>query len=235
MSTARYVGGELDLFAEVVHWKGYWTKRCRPYVAGDVLEVGAGIGANTPFLADTTWTSWTCLEPDPALAARLVDRLRSDERTRTHEVVVTRTTDLPPEPRFDTVMYLDVLEHIADDHAELERAARLLRPRGAVVVLAPAHQLLYTPFDAAIGHHRRYRRRDVVRLRPAGLRLSVVEYLDSVGLLAALANRLVLRQSMPTAGQLAVWDRFMVPCSRWLDPLLLRAVGKSILAVWTRT
>lgn len=235
MNAGTYVGRELDLFAEVVHWKAYWASRCRPYIRGDVLEVGAGIGANAPFLAGIACRSWTCLEPDPALAARLEECLRSDTRLRACEVVVARTSDLPREPRFDTVLYLDVLEHIADDRAELERAACLLRLGGVVVVLAPAHQLLYTPFDAAIGHHRRYRRRDVVRLRPEGLRLSLVEYLDAAGLLAALANRLLLRQSMPTAGQLAVWDRFMVPCSRWLDPLLLRMVGKSILAVWTRT
>ena len=62
-------------------------------------------------------------------------------------------TDAAP---FDTILYVDVLEHIADDAAELARARRLLTPEGNLVVLAPAHQSLFSPFDAAVGHYRRY-------------------------------------------------------------------------------
>ena len=61
-----------------------------------------------------------------------------------------------------------------------------------------------------------------------------VIYLDSVGLLASLSNRAMLRQHMPTARQIAIWDRLMVPMSRLLDPLLFHRLGKSVLAVWRK-
>jgi hypothetical protein len=61
-----------------------------------------------------------------------------------------------------------------------------------------------------------------------------MRYLDSVGLAASLANRTLLRQSIPTARQIMIWDRLMVPMSRILDPLLGYRAGKSILAVWSR-
>ena len=57
-------------------------------------------------------------------------------------------------------------------------------------------------------------------------------YLDSIGLLASLANRLLLNQSMPTAAQIKTWDSVLVPCSRVLDPFLFGAVGKSVLGIW---
>jgi hypothetical protein len=59
-------------------------------------------------------------------------------------------------------------------------------------------------------------------------------YLDPVGLLASLANRVLLRSPMPTRRQIAVWDRLLVPASRAIDPILGGAVGKSVFAVWRR-
>jgi hypothetical protein len=61
-----------------------------------------------------------------------------------------------------------------------------------------------------------------------------MEYLDSVGVIASGANRLLLRSGMPTASQVALWDRVMVPVSRVIDPLFGRRIGKSILGVWRK-
>jgi 2-polyprenyl-3-methyl-5-hydroxy-6-metoxy-1,4-benzoquinol methylase len=142
--------------------------------------------------------------------------------------------DLPDEPGFDAILYLDVLEHIADDRRELAGAARRLVPGGHVVVLAPAHGALYSEFDAQVGHHRRYDKGSLRALGPAGVTLVALRYLDSVGLLASLANRLLLRQALPTARQIAFWDCVMIPASRVLDRVALGALGKSVLAVWRR-
>jgi hypothetical protein len=103
-----------------------------------------------------------------------------------------------------------------------------------VIVLSPAHQWLFTPFDAAIGHFRRYNRTMVQALSPRGLQLESCRYLDSAGLAASAANLWFLKQSMPTRQQLHVWDSFIVPISRVMDRLLLHCVGKTIVAVWRK-
>src|SRR5262249_21436916 len=118
---------------------------------------------------------------------------------------------------FNTILYIDVLEHIKDDSAELARAAEHLAPGGHLVVLSPAHSWLFSRFDQAIGHFRRYTAKALEALTPAKLRVVKSYYLDSVGLLASAANRLLLAQSLPTARQIHCWDNFMVPCSRILD------------------
>src|SRR5262249_8680802 len=120
------------------------------------------------------------------------------------------------------------------DRAEIALAARRLRPGGHLVVLAPAHQWLFTPFDAAIGHFRRYSRGSLAALTSGDLSLRKAVYLDAVGLLASLGNRLLLRSAMPSRGQILLWDNWMVPCSQWVDPLLAGRLGKSVLAVWRR-
>ncbi|MDE3166165.1 MAG: methyltransferase domain-containing protein [Acidobacteriota bacterium] len=225
-----YPGGELDVFARAVRWKAYWSRAIRRWVRGRVLEAGAGLGANTLLLQNPAVAAWHCLEPDPHLAAAAAAALAGLKSC----TVTTGTTADVAAARFDTVLYIDVLEHIEDDRAELQRAARLLNPGGSIVVLGPAHQFLFSPFDAAIGHFRRYNRPSLRACSPPGCRLEALFYLDSVGMILSLANRLLLRQSLPTPAQIAFWDRRVVPLSRLLDPLTARRLGKTICAIWVR-
>ena len=230
MTQLPYVGTELEIFSRAVNWKRYWADRIRPYIGGAVLEVGAGTGINTPFLKTAECAHWICLEPDAALAGELQTRCE----TLGCEVLVGTLEDVPESLRFDTILYIDVLEHIADDRAELRRANDLLLPGGHLVVISPAHQWLFTPFDAAIGHHRRYTRRTLAQAAPPALEQVRVDYLDAVGVLLSLGNRVALRQSMPAQAQVLLWDRVAVPVSRRLDWMLGYRAGKSVLAVWRR-
>jgi SAM-dependent methyltransferase len=232
-ATFAYPGQELDLFAAATRWKSYVRRQVTPYIGRQVLEVGSGIGGTTRHLNTGTADRWVCLEPDPALAERARGSIESGELPANCEAWVG-TVETAREAAFDTVLYMDVLEHIEGDRAEMERAAGRLEPGGHVVVLCPAHQWLFTPFDAAIGHFRRYTKSMFVDITPAGLELIRLSYLDSVGLFASLANKLLLRSAMPTAGQIAVWDRLMVPLSRVVDPILCHSLGKSVLGVWRR-
>jgi SAM-dependent methyltransferase len=224
-----YVGTELELFARAANWKAYLARQLEPFIVGDVLEVGAGMGANTALFLTPAVDRWTCLEPDGRLASR-IDR-GFDSRV---DVRCGILSDLEENVTFDVIMYIDVLEHIEDDAGELAAAAARLRPGGHLIVLSPAHPWLFSPFDAAIGHWRRYTRRGLRGLGPTGCRPVRLRMLDAVGLLASVANKLLLRSAMPTAGQIALWDRGMVPVSRLVDPLLGHRVGKSVLAVWRR-
>jgi len=225
-----YVGTELEIFSHAVNWKRYWADRIHPYVRGVVLEVGAGTGVNTAFLKTERCSQWVCLEPDAVLAGELKTRCR----TLGCDVVVGTMDDVAEPSRFDTIVYIDVLEHIADDRAELRRAAACLRVGGHLAVLAPAHQWLFTPFDAAIGHHRRYTRRTLAEVAPPGLEPVRIDYLDTVGVLLSLGNRVALRQRMPAQKQVLLWDRVAIPVSRLVDPLLRYRAGKSVLGVWRR-
>ncbi len=228
MTQFAYVGGELEIFEKAVRWKRYWSRQIAPYIRGGVLEAGAGIGANLRVFASLNFRTWTCLEPDRNLLEQLRAALPDPSR---YEAVAGTLEDLPGR-RFDAILYIDVLEHIQDDRAEMARAAAHLNPGGSVIVLAPAHPWLYTPFDAAIGHFRRYTKKSLAAACPPELRLEKLMYLDTVGLAASLANRILLKSAMPSYAQIQTWDRLMVPVSRILDPLLGYRCGKSVLGIW---
>lgn len=232
MDEFKYVGSELDMFSAVRNWKSYWSSKIRPFIQGDVLEVGAGIGSNTRFLDQSPRGRWVCLEPDETLIARIQDNLGDPQSDRIE--IACGTLQSFESGRFDTIIYIDVLEHIEHDKAELEKASSILRERGRIIVLSPAHQFLFTAFDAAIGHFRRYNASTIRALTPSSVRLERLFYLDSAGMVLSLANRMLLKQSMPTEQQLSFWDRRVIPVSRVIDPLLLGSLGKSIVVVWQK-
>ncbi len=229
-----YSGTELDVFALARNWKAYWASEIAPHLKGDVLEVGAGLGTNTLPLQIEGVTSWCCLEPDDTLLTRLRTKLYGNTRVPT-EIEHGILADYAREGRrFDTILYIDVLEHIEHDARELQVAISCLQPGGKLIVLAPAHQWLFTPFDQAIGHFRRYNKGMLAALTPPNAKLLRSWYLDCAGLTLSLANRLILKQAHPNSQQIITWDRWVIPFSRFADPLLGHQLGKTVVAVWTR-
>lgn len=228
----KYSGDELDVFAGAVNWKSYWTAEISPFLGRDLLEIGAGIGSTLKALCDHPFDKWVAVEPDGGLCAIMRSEQQKGTLPQSIEVRNGTLVDLDSNELFDTILYVDVLEHIEDDREELLRAERHLVRGGKVVVIVPAHSFLYSEFDKQIGHFRRYNKSMMHSVAPEGLKIRKMRYLDSVGLLASLVSKLLLRSGWPTKAQVQLWDRFMVPLSRRvMDRLLGYQVGKSIVCV----
>lgn len=228
----EYIGNELDLFKDARTWKSYFSSKIGKYIVGDVLEVGAGIGVNTEFLvrSGSAITSVTLLEPDQKQANQIpinISEWGGDAR-----VVVGTSADLKGE--FDSILYIDVIEHIEDASTELRRAKELLRPGGYLVVLVPAYAFLFSPFDAQIGHFRRYNRKGLRGELPQGMIRKEEFYLDSMGFFASLANRFLLKQSAPTKANIQFWDKGLIPLSKLTDVLTFYQFGKSLVGVFQK-
>lgn len=236
MNNYKYIGTELELFSEAYNWKEYCQIFLNRYLGNTVLEVGAGIGSTTLSLCQGKQEQWICLEPDLSLAQKLQLRLNSGELPKCCKLRIGTLLDILPDELFDTIIYIDVLEHIEDHRSEVILASQHLEKNGKLVILAPAHQCLYTPFDKAIGHFRRYSKKTLSNLFAPNLNLATVSmsYLDSVGLFASLANRLILKSKMPTRKQIKLWDEKMIPISKKIDPILGYSIGKTIVGIWLK-
>jgi len=233
-STFQYIGTELSLFSKAINWKTYFSGFLRPLLVGRVLEVGAGIGSTTKALCDGTQQDWTCLEPDAELALTLHCKILSGELPKCCRVQNSQAKDLSTDAQYDTILYIDVLEHVQDDSEELSIIANHLAPGGFLAILAPAHQFLFSEFDQAIGHCRRYNLKSMERAVPCSLTGIRLCYLDSFGLIASIANKTLSRQSMPTVRQIEFWDRHLIPLSRIFDWFIHYRIGKSVIGIWKK-
>ncbi|MEP0711059.1 MAG: class I SAM-dependent methyltransferase, partial [Algoriphagus sp.] len=214
--SVNYPGQELELFENAKNWKSYFSHKINPYISGDVLEVGAGIGGTTPYLVTSKVSSWTCIEPDKVLFEKLVkegDTWRNKDLYQFSNAVLEAQTE-----QYDTILYIDVIEHIEKDGEELVRAYQALRPGGSLIVLVPAFNFLYSPFDQSIGHFRRYDKRMLTAIVPQQMEIRELFYLDSLGFFSSVANKLVLKQPYPSQGQINFWDSYLVPIAKRLDP-----------------
>ena len=143
-------------------------------------------------------------------------------------------SDLKPDEKFDTILYIDVLEHIKDDSKELIETVRHLSPGGHLIILVPAHQYLFNEFDKAIGHYRRYNKKVLTAAIPPEMQLKKIKYMDSMGFMASLANKFFLKQNYPTLKQINIWDKLIIPASRISDIVAFNSFGKSLIGVWQK-
>ena len=178
---------------------------------------------------------WTLLEPDPELFQILKQRM-SDGSQYSNCILKNQTiSGIDKTKKFDTIIYIDVLEHIEDDKKEMQLSADLLKTNGHLIILSPAFPFLYSPFDKEIGHFRRYTSTSLKTAIPASLEMVKLKYLDSVGFFASLANKLALQQKYPTEKQISLWDKWMIPVSKITDKLFFHSFGKSILGIWKKS
>jgi ubiquinone/menaquinone biosynthesis C-methylase UbiE len=234
MNELIYVGNELELFQHASNWKKYFGAYLMPYLNGTVLEVGAGIGGTTMHLCNGSQKKWVCLEPDPSLFSELEEKIQDHELPNCCIPIKGTIASLPPHEKYNTILYIDVIEHIENDISELMEAEKLLCDNGYLIVLVPAHQFVYNSFDKSIGHFRRYNKRMLLRTAPPNLKLKKIIYLDSMGLVASILNRFFLKQKYPTAKQIKMWDKSLVRISKVTDFILNYKIGKTLIAIWQK-
>jgi len=220
----------LEDLAEAVNYRRWLVELALPQMSGSVLEIGSGNGDYAAEWAERG-VEVTASEADPARLEALRGRFAGDPRVPVRELAVP--VDI--EADYATVVAINVLEHIPDDVAALEAFGRLLRPGGRIVLFVPALPVLFSRFDRAIGHQRRYRRRGLVDvLRRAGLVVETVHHVNAPGVLAWFVGMRLLRMTPRAGVALRLWDRAVVPVARRLERRWTPPVGQSLFAVARR-
>ena len=213
------------------NYNEWLLRRARPFLGQRVLDVGAGIGTFTALLA-AEGKSVVAAEPDPAFVPLLRSRFadRDNVAVIEHGALALSAESFEP---VDSVVCFNVLEHIPDDAAALRALRAHLVPGGHLLLLVPAHPVLFGSIDRTVGHERRYVKRGLARrLGEAGLRVRTLAHVNPVGALGWLfAARVARSQDVPTRS-LAVYDR-VVPVLRLLDRMPL-PFGLSLWAVAQR-
>ena len=199
-------------------------------LSGDVVEVGAGMGAvSERLLANPKVRSLLAVEPFPSMREALLARLAAHPRARIFQGVLADLAQVGE--GFDALVYVNVMEHIDDDVAELGLIHQHLKPGGAVLIFVPALPALMSAFDLALGHRRRYRRAELqAKVSAAGLKVEKLIWFDVLGMpLWWLLMRVLGRTPSPAAA--GSYDRLVVPIMRRLEALIPPPIGKNLLLV----
>lgn len=224
----QYPGKELEAMSFTVNYHQWIVDEFSAYLGDQVAEVGAGIGSITSLLLDKGVSRLVSFEPSHNMFPRLADRLDHDPRvTLVNDVFYCRHTSWA----FDTVIYLNVLEHIEDDRSEMKDVFEALKPGGYAVVFVPAFQWLYSELDRLIGHYRRYTKHELCEiLEEAGFAIVEARYLDLMGVIPWMVYFVMMRKHMGGTS-VKLYDRLVVPPMRRIETLMKPPLGKNILAV----
>src|SRR3954447_19008318 len=221
----------LEDLEDTKRYSAWIIEMIAPHISGRILEVGAGRGTYSAFLADRGHL--TALEPSAANSAVLRERLKDHPNA----VVVTAELDGTAAPgSYDTVVLLNVLEHIADDHRALNDIYEALAPGGKMVLWVPAFESLYGKFDQRIGHYRRYRRKELLGLvHKVGFQQVTVRYANLPGFFAWWLIVRELGRSPSSGRLLTTCARFLIRVISRVERYIRPPIGQSLLVVAQRS
>ncbi len=220
---------------EAYNYVAWIVDAFRPFIGSDLLEIGTGFGNYRRLLPPLR--RYAGADIDPAAVARAAV---TDPGGR-YAAADIATTDLRAAfggDGFDTVLCANVLEHVEAEGAALDNMLAALRPGGHLLLFVPAHPALYTDMDRLAGHLRRYTLSSLRRsLEGHAGTLAMARYFNPIGGLGWWANKFRRYDDLNDGainGQIAFFDRWIVPASRAIDPLTRGFFGQSLVAAVRR-
>ena len=223
---------DLRQMERAVNYQAWQFRRVEPFLGRRVLEVGGGIGNFTPQLAGDGRTV-VSLEPNGYCFGQREGKTRDLGNVRPLRATVeTMDEVLDADERFDSVVLMNVLEHIRDDRAVLMALRERLAPGGRIVVLVPAGQWAFGPTDERLGHYRRYdKARSRKLFEEAGLGVGFMRYYNFVGIWGWWWNAKMGKREGQSDAQIRLFDRGIVPILCMVERFIRPPVGQSILIV----
>lgn len=224
----------LDALSHLDHYNKWLIEKIEPFLGNRILEVGSGIGNMAAYLLDRELIITSDILPEyrDALSKRFaansnvhvvdfsLDNGSGKEEVRRHAI--------------DTVICVNVLEHIEDDRGALRHMAELLPPGGRMIILVPALRALYGALDVYLHHYRRYEKNELrERFEGSGLNVDSIVYFNFFGIFGWFLNARVLKREILPPGQLRLFNT-LAPGFRLFESIVPIPVGQSLIIAGTK-
>ncbi len=219
------------------HYNHWQYEQFRPYIGETVLEIGCGIGNLTQYLLKDAQFLLS-VDTRPEAIAFMQKRCLPTANFKVEYLDIFREgLKEYSKKSFDTIVFSNVLEHIEDDVQAMTTCHDILRHTGGkLLLLVPAHKLLYGTLDAEAGHFRRYSKQRIINLaRIAHFKILDLYAFNISGALGWFLNYCVLRRkgihdSLDTL-QMDFYDRYLVPPCQFLEKRIRPIIGISYIAI----
>lgn len=223
----------LEVIAHADHFNKWVYSIISPYLKGDVLEIGSGIGNISSLVISNGFTVMLS-DYNSSYVELLQKRFSGNKNVKTilsidllHPGFENFYSHLKEQS--DSIILSNVIEHIADDATALKNCRFLLRPGGHLVVIAPAYQWLYCRLDKQLGHFRRYSLRQMEDLvRGQHFDIAMKRHFNFAGIAGWLVSGKIFRSKMLQEGEMNLFNK-IVPVVKWIDQLFLKKAGLSVI------
>ena len=228
-----YVGKDLEAMSFAVNYHKWILEEFRPFLGKRLVEVGAGTGSFSEMLIGEKPEDLALIEPSEMFEflEQNISQIETAARVNYYNSIFSETADLL-HAKPDTIIYVNVLEHIEDDRGELQKVYETLEPGGHCLIFVPALMSLYGAFDEKVGHFRRYTKNELEEKgKAAGFKIAKSKYFDFVGIFPWYIKYKLLKSDSLESGAVTAYDKFAVPITKQFERFLKFPVGKNILTV----
>jgi SAM-dependent methyltransferase len=219
----------LEILTEAKNYNRWIAENFYATIQAPLLEFGAGIGNMSELLS--AYTPLCLTDTDERMLAHLKNKFSYNTDISVNYFDVTQP---PPEElvgSFQTVIGINVLEHIEDDEKALGHLATLLQPSGRLLLLVPAKRWAYTELDKQLGHFRRYEKKELAeKLAKASFQIEKLYFFNLVGLLSWIVRDKIQRSGGLRPYQVASFDT-IVPILKRVEAKIRMPLGISLIAI----
>jgi 2-polyprenyl-3-methyl-5-hydroxy-6-metoxy-1,4-benzoquinol methylase len=231
-----YVGRDLEAMSFAINYHQWILQIFSPFIGTRIVEVGAGTGSFSEMILQKNIQSMSLVEPSTEMYKTLGERMnhiKSRVQIETYNSIFIDVADhIKSSQQPDSIVYVNVLEHIADDVAELQAVHRTLAPNGRVFIFVPALRWLLGSFDQQIGHFRRYAKKELEeKCRQVGFKILESKYLDFAGIVPWWIKYRLLKSNTMEPGLIAVYDKYFIPVAKVIESQLKLPIGKNIILI----
>lgn len=233
MPQVVYPGKDLEAMSFAVNYHKWILDEFRPFLGRKVIEVGAGTGDFSALLITENIDELALVEP-----SEMFDQISQNIVSESISISFFHNIFADVAERFedskapDTIIYINVLEHIEDDAHELRLIFDRLVPGGHALIFVPALPSLYGEFDRQIGHFRRYVKKGLYELATdAGFKVVKAKYFDFVGIFPWFVKYKILGSASLESGLIKLYDTVAVPVNKVAESLITPPIGKNLLFV----
>jgi SAM-dependent methyltransferase len=234
--TVVYIGKDLEAMSFAVNYHRWILEEFRPHLGQRVVEVGAGTGSFSELLLEHKPQSLSLIEPSQRMYKYLtanVARIKTEAEVNTYNAVFTDVAQkIRLDQRPDSIIYVNVLEHVENDRAELAAMRDTLDDKGRIFIFVPALRWLYGAFDKQVGHYRRYAKDELeTKCKDSGFKLIKSCYFDFAGVAPWWIKYRLLKSDSLESGAIRFYDKLVVPITKTFESVITPPLGKNILLI----
>jgi phospholipid N-methyltransferase len=228
-----YLDENLTIMAKSSNFIDWLYDEIKPYLCGTILEVGSGIGIySRKIVSNFKMNTIILSDVNPIYVNNLKKTFSDTPNINVIKLDLERKSDYKHLKNINSVIALNVLEHVHNDVASLNYIYNILSYKGKLIIIVPANKFLYNSIDKSVGHYRRYNIKDLkTKILMTKFKPKEIHYLNFISIFGWYLNGNIFKKKIVNEHAMQIFNQ-LVPFLRTFEKYILRKkIGISLLVV----